>query len=79
MKPRFDGRLKETRNDDFVALNGTYATKPLRVGTAPRLGNRGRGRKAHNNPDFKLTHQAEFAKTKILKIYPLMGKTKFSE
>ena len=62
--------------------------KPLPAAKFPRLGNRGRkkvkkGTGSHSyghqsDPDFKMSHAAEFAKTKIMKIYPVMGKYKYS-
>lgn len=89
LKPRFGHIGSEVRHTREQALNATYAEKELK---AARYSTFGRGRigkpkkslfsnkiEYDYTPEVKLSHKAEFSKTKILKIYPRMHKEKYGE
>ena len=83
LKPRFI-RTKQTRTDEYVALNGTCAPKPL---LPPQNIILGRIKKVKNSygstttesESMKLSHIALWTKSKITKIYPRLAKQKFGK
>ena len=89
LKPRFGKILTETKHCRERSLNATYGEKELKNGLYTTFGRGRKGRlkksKFSNKleydytPEVKLSHIAEFSKTKITKIYPTLAKKKFGE
>lgn len=83
MKPRFI-RTKQTRTDDYVALNGTCAPKQLEKPKKITLGRIKRVKNSYGSTtteseSMKLSHIALWTKSKMTKIYPRLAKEKFGE
>ena len=89
LKPRFGKVMNEVEHTRAQTLNATYAEKSLKSGLYTTFG---RGRKGKlkkskfsnklefdYSPEVKLSHIAEFSKTKITKIYPRLAKEKYGE
>lgn len=89
LKPRFGHIGSEVKHTRDQSLNATYAEKELQ---AAQYSTFGRGRKGRlkksmfsnkleydYTPEVKLSHKAEFSKTKILRIYPRLAQKKYGE
>jgi hypothetical protein len=87
LRPRFGQEFNETKYSRAQSLNATYGEKELEEGRHTTFG---RGRKGklkksmYSNkleydftPEVKLSHIAEFSKTKITRIYPRLAKEKY--
>lgn len=81
LKPRFI-RTKQTRTDEYVALNGTCAAKTLpkpakiTLGRVKRIKN-SYGSTTTESEEMKLSHIALWTKSKMTKIYPRLAREKF--
>jgi hypothetical protein len=89
LKPRFGKIVSEIEYTREQTLNATYGEKELKEGLHTTFG-RGRKGKLKKSmfsnkleydftPEVKLSHIAEFSKTKITKIYPRLAKEKYGE
>lgn len=89
LKPRFGKICNEVEHTRQQTMNATYGEKMLPEGRHTTFG-RGRKGKLKKSmfsnklefdftPEVKLSHIAEFSKTKITKIYPRLAKEKYGE
>jgi hypothetical protein len=87
LRPRFGKIMSGIEHTRAQSLNATYGEKELKSGLYSTFG-RGRKGKLKKSkysdkmefdytPEVKLSHIAEFSKTKISKIYPRLAKEKF--
>ena len=89
LRPRFGKVVSEIKHTREQTLNATYGEKQLQDGLHTTFG-RGRKGKLKKSmfsnklefdftPEVKLSHIAEFSKTKITRIYPRLAKKKYGE
>lgn len=89
LKPRFGQIGTEVKHTREQSLNATYAEKELKSGQYSTFGRGRKGRLKKSmfsnkleydyTPEVKLSHKAEFSKTKILRIYPRLAQQKYGE
>lgn len=87
LKPRFGKIMSNVEHTRAQTLNATYGEKELKSGLYTTFGRGRKGRLVKSKftekmeydytPEVKLSHIAEFSKTKISKIYPRLAKEKF--
>lgn len=83
LRPRFI-RTKQTKSDEYVALNGTFAAKSLPkpkkivLGRVKRVKNT-YGSTTTESESMKLSHIALWTKSKMTKIYPRLAREKFGD
>ena len=89
LKPRFGKVLSEVKSTRNQSLNATVGEKKLNEGLYTTFGRGRKGRlkksKFSNKleydytPEVKLSHVAEWSKSKMTKIYPTLAKKKYGE